>query len=583
MKKNLAKATALLLTAGMIGGTGLTAAASDVELNPAGTYPVVKDGTLEFDCFTMSMPNVEDLQTNDFTKYMEEKTGITMNFLTGGRDDWSDKLNLMLQSNDYPDVILGVSPDLAKYGVKEGMIIPLDDYLTEENVPNYLKMMEPYGLDMTKEADGKIYSLADINVCYHCQYGRKMWVNKRYLDEMGIDVPTTTDEFYDACKKFLEYKPNGVAIGGAAQGWYSRMQDWLIDAFVLMPNTSYTTSQKDTIALNTDTNEIECVATDDRYKEAMKWIKSLYDLGAIYDGDFTQTGEQLKTLVNQADEPVLFFTAGTISDMIDASSNPDFYKDYECMAPIAGPDGTRIAFQTPNPGVNGGAFCITDKCENPEAALRWVDFFYSETGDLCSQYGADEGTDWVLNPEGKVGLNGEPAKYEVLNLYSAETQNHDWQDIGIRVAPADYRLGQAVDPDVDVHSTAGLEKLLYDASAELYAPYAGTSNIKLFDEMKLTDEESTNISVIAVEVADFIESDSVAFMTGAKDIDSEWDSFKDSLDKAGLQDLIAVYQEAYARSSEGDETEATTEAAAETEAATEAAETTAETETETAA
>ena len=54
MKKNLAKATALLLTAGMLGGTGITAAASDVELNPGGTYPVVKDGTLEFDCFTMS-------------------------------------------------------------------------------------------------------------------------------------------------------------------------------------------------------------------------------------------------------------------------------------------------------------------------------------------------------------------------------------------------------------------------------------------------------------------------------------------------------------------------------------------------
>ena len=199
--------------------------------------------------------------------------------------------------------------------------------------------------------------------------------------------------------------------------------------------------------------------------------------------------------------------------------------------------------------------------------------FYSEIGDLCSQYGADEGTDWVLNPEGKVGLDGQPAKYEVLNLYSAETQNHDWQDIGIRVAPADYRLGQAVDPDVDVTTAEGLEKLLYDASAELYEPYAGTGNIKLFDEMKLTDEESTNISVIAVEVADIIESDSVAFMTGAKDIDSEWDSFKDSLDKAGLQDLIAVYQEAYARSSQGDETEA----------ATETAETVAETETETAA
>ena len=73
------------------------------------------------------------------------------------------------------------------------------------------------------------------------------------------------------------------------------------------------------------------------------------------------------------------------------------------------------------------------------------------------------------------------------------------------MAPADYRLGQAVDPDVDVTTAGGLEKLLYDASAELYEPYAGTGNIKLFDEMKLTDEESTNISVIAVEVADIIE------------------------------------------------------------------------------
>ena len=113
----------------------------------------------------------------------------------------------------------------------------------------------------------------------------------------------------------------------------------------------------------------------------------------------------------------------------------------------------------PNYGVSSGAVVITDNCPSPEAALRWCDFFYSETGDLCSQYGADEGEDWVLNPEGKVGLNGEPALYEVLNVYSAETQNHDWQDVGIRVAPEDYRLGQAVDADVDPYSAEGLEKL----------------------------------------------------------------------------------------------------------------------------
>lgn len=552
MRKNLAKATSLLLTVSMLSGLGTTtvfAKGKEVELNPAGTYPIVKDGEeLEFDVFTMSMPNVEDLQTNDFTKYMEEKTGIKMNFLTGGRDDWKDKLNMMLQSGDYPDIILGVSPDLAKFGVKEEMIIPLDEYLTEENLPNYLKLMENYDINVTRETDGQIYSLAGMNVCYHCQYGRKMWVNKRYLDEMGCEIPTTTEEFYDVCKQFMEYKPNGIAVAGAAAGWFSRMQDWLINAFVRMPGKSSTLAVRDTIAMNKDTGEMVCVATDDRYKEAMKWINSLYELGAIYDGDFTQTGEQMKTLVNQPDEPVLFFTAGTISDAIDPTTNPDFYKDYVCMAPIAGPDGTQIAYKSPNPGVSGGAFEITDVCENPEAALRWVDFFYSEIGDLCSQFGPEEGTDWVLNPEGKVGLNGEPAKYEILNAYTSETQNHDWQDIGIRVAPAEYRLGQATDPDVDVQTIAGLEKLLYDASEQLYAPYGENGDIVELDEMKLTDSEATDVAVIGVEIEKLIEENSVAFMTGAKDVEKEWDSFKDALDKAGLQDLIEIYNVAYERS-----------------------------------
>lgn len=549
MKKNFAKATALCLTVGML--TGLcttTVSAKEVELNPAGTYPIVKDGELEFDVFTMSMPNVEDLQTNDFTKFLEEKTGIIMNFQTGGRDDWEDKLNMMLQSGDYPDIIFGVSPNIAKFGVKEGMFIPLDEYLTEENVPNYLKMMENFDINVTRETDGQIYSLADMNVCYHCQYGRKMWVNQRYLEEMGCEIPTTTDEFYEVCKKFMEYKPNGVAVAGAAQGWFSRMQDWLINAFVRMPGKSYTLNVRDTVAMNKDSGEMVCVATDDRYKEAMKWINSLYELGAIYDGDFTQTGEQMKTLVNQPDEPVLFFTSGTISDAIDPTTNPDFYKDYVCMAPIKGPDGTQIAFKAPNPGVGAGAFVITDTCENPEAALRWVDFFYSETGDLCSQYGAEEGTDWVLNPEGKLGLDGQPAKYEVLNAYTSETQNHDWQNIGIRVAPAEYRLGQAVDQDVDIHTIGGLEKLLYDASEQLYAPYGENGDIQELDELKLTDAEATDVAVIGVEIEKIIEESSVAFMTGAKDVEADWDSYKESLDKAGLKDLLEIYKVAYERS-----------------------------------
>ncbi|WP_130836242.1 extracellular solute-binding protein [Lachnoclostridium sp. Marseille-P6806] len=513
-------------------------------------YPVA-DEPVNLSVFTMSMPNVTDLSTNDFTMYLEKLTGVHLEFQTGSRDDWREKLNLALSSGDYPDVILGVNPDLAKYGCEEGIIIPLDDYLTEENCPNYMKMFGDQ-LDLSREADGKIYSLLSTNDCYHCKYAGKMWINATYLEELGVDMPGTTAEFADVCAKFLEKYPTGIAVGGTevGSGWHSFFQEWMMNSFLLYPGGSYTLGIYDYTAVNKD-GKIVCAATDERYRDFLAYAHELYEAGAIYEGDFTQTQEQLKTLVNNPEQsPVLCMPEGTISDYIDVVSNPDLYKQYVTLPPLEGPDGVRLATYYKYSAVGSGAFMITDKCKDPAAALKWVDFFYSTKGDLCSQYGADEGVDWVMAPEGKVGLNGEPAMYEVLNGYSGEPQNHDWQDIGIRVAPEAYRLGQATDPTVDPYGPDGLEKLLYDASKENYAPYGQTaenSDLDVLPEMKLTAEESSSVATIGVEVDKIIKESQVAFIMGTQDLDAGWDAYLKSLDAAGLQDLLAAYQTVYDR------------------------------------
>ena len=462
MKKRAMRIVAVAAAATMVVGSVAPVYAKkkdkEVKLTEAGTYPIVPEGEeLTLTCFTMTMPNVENFETNDFTKYLEDLTGVHIEWVTAGRDDWQEKLNMMLSSGDYPDMLLGLSPDLAKFGVKEQIIVPMDEYINEENMPNYMKL---YGdrLDLSRETDGQIYSLIAENDCYHCSYGRKMWINTKHLEEMGVEMPTTTDEFLEVCKKFKEYKPDGIAVLGSApgQGWYSEFENFLMGSFILPPSTSYTLDRRDKTAVTWD-GEIVCVAQDDRYREFLKYANTLYNEGALYDGDFTQTEEQMKSIINQDGAPVLAFTTGTISNCIDVTSNPDLYAQYEAMSPLKGPDGTQLTTYFKYLSINDGNFSITDTCKSPEAALRWADFFYSEIGDLASQYGADEGKDWVLNPEGKFGLNGEPAKYEILNKYSAETQNHDWQDLGIRVAPAEYRLGAAVEQDVDVKGPDGLE------------------------------------------------------------------------------------------------------------------------------
>ena len=68
----------IAMSAGLLAGCGFFQRRRlrlRVRLNDAGTYPIVKDGTIDMTMFTMSMPNVEDFATNDFTKVYGRKDG----------------------------------------------------------------------------------------------------------------------------------------------------------------------------------------------------------------------------------------------------------------------------------------------------------------------------------------------------------------------------------------------------------------------------------------------------------------------------------------------------------------------------
>ncbi len=545
--RKFTKAAAMLCAAAMVfPSASVFAAAEDggaSELTEVGTYPISEE-TLEFTMFRTSMPNVEDFQTNDFTKYMEDLTNIKFTFESASRDDRKEKLNMEFNTDTYPDVIMHYAPDAAKWGVEEGILIQLDD-LIYENMPNYVERMGDY-IDQTRQTDGHIYQIAGLNDCYHCMYGRKMWVNTHYLEEMGVDVPETTQEFYDVCKKFVETYPDKIAIGGASSGWYVDFVAWLMGSFTL------DSGEYGKIALTPEGKMISA-ATTDEWREGLRYIKSLYDIGAIYDGNFTQDAEQLRTIMNQEDVPVLFVPFGTISDGIDADANNEVYRQYQCIAPLEGPDGTRLTAYFKYSGLEEGSVSITDHCSNPAAVLRWVDYFFSEKGDISAQFGADEGTDWVWEPnDGSVGLNGEPAMYKIADdkQYSSDVQNHDWQDLVVRYAPADYRLGAATDPDVDLGTTAGLEKLLYLATKEKMEPYGQNpenGDLDVLPSLKFTADEASDLQTIQVEVQNYINSSKVEFITGVKSLDDDWDTYLEELDNCGLQTMIDYYQAAYDR------------------------------------
>lgn len=531
------------------GSSGASQGGDTSILNEVGTYPLVND-PIHMTMFRLNMPNVEDFATNDFTKFMEEKTNVIFDFSGANQDTADETLNLTMSSKPLPDVFLFATPNVAKYGVKEKLLLPIED-LIDDNMPNFKAYLEknPDLLGAITQPDGHIYGLPAINECYHCKYRNKMWVNTAHLKEMGVEMPTTTEEFKDVLQKYKETNPNGVGITGSIAGWGQQFEDWITNAFILDPGIT-TTTLPAKMVLSKD-KQVVSIATTDAYRESLKFMNELWDMGVIYEGTFTQNYEQYRSLMNESGDPVLFAPFGTISDAYDVNARPESYANYEVIPPITGPEGVRNATYFMHDGVGRDNFVISVDCEYPELALRWVDYFYTMEGYLSQQFGAEEGKDWVLKPEGKVGLNGEPALYEVLNPYSSDTQNHDWQDLGLSFATNEIRLGSATDPNVDVKGPNGLEKLLFDETKEKCEPYGqdDNSDYQVCPKIQLTPEEQTALEQTIVDVNKYLNENRTNFINGSWDVndDAKWQEYLDGFESIGLNKILETYQTAYDR------------------------------------
>lgn len=549
-KKAVKQSAALLLSAVMAlnlaacgekGGEQVSAADSKSILNEVGTYPIVKE-PVTLTMMIMSKPWIEDYNTNDFTKYLEDLTGIHLKIEAVDWDNSNEKINLAISGGDYPDIIMSLAPDAVKYGVKEKVFLPLND-LIEPNMPNFMSNMKDY-LDTVKQSDGNIYGIPELNEAYHMYYPDKLWADTWKMKQLGIKPPTNTAELYDACKSYLEQEPNGICFADWNKGL---TLNWIMNAFILTPNDEH--NDNSTVkAIVSPEGKVVSAATQDAYKEGLKYLKSLYDIGAIYEGNFSNTEDSLKSLINQEGEPVLFFPRNYSAAYIDSTASNELYSHYEVLPPIEGSTGIR---QTPfyrYDSILENRFVITDHCKYPEAALRLCDWFFTDKNDLIAQYGSEEGTDWVWQPKGMVGIDGGPAMYDILNPYSTEVQNHDWQVTGMLYASSAFRLGQAMPPDLDKYNPQALEKLLYEETKtkmEPYGPQKGGYDI--LPILHLTSEEKDTISVPMVEAGAYIKESEIAFITGKMDIDADWTSYLSKLDSMGLQKILDAYQAAYDR------------------------------------
>lgn len=132
-------------------------------------------------------------------------------FLSG--DGGSEALSLRFAAGDYPEVIMGnylQTTDVSKYAAN-GILIPLDEYINETDTPNLYNFFQKYprSAAANRLPDGHMYSLFQFEE-FEPQYVENVFfINKVWLDKLGLEIPTTTDELKEVLRAFKTSDPNG--------------------------------------------------------------------------------------------------------------------------------------------------------------------------------------------------------------------------------------------------------------------------------------------------------------------------------------------------------------------------------------
>ncbi|MCL2056946.1 MAG: extracellular solute-binding protein, partial [Oscillospiraceae bacterium] len=358
---------------------------------------------------------IEDFGSNLYKRWLEGQTGliIEMEWLPAGNAEQAVKLALAAGDN-LPDAYVGFgstgyelfqNPNIQLYG-EAGVIIPLGELIEQYGVhtKKLFDELPEYSIrEFMTSADGNIYFMPGFSSSLITRHRQMMWVNKGWMDELGLSAPTTTDGFRDLLRAFRDRSPDSIPMAGTEDFYGKQAYDWIINAFI------YNATNNSRLLL--ENGAVSFAPIRDEWREALVYMRELYDEGLYSPLSFTQDNQQLNQMANDRRDILGAFVSPGITYTV-LQNSPELMERYVGIGPVAGPKGVRLSTvftRIPRPhGV------ITSASKHPEEVFKLFDLMLSEEASLMGRYG-EHGVDWDFADEGDISIYGTPATIQIIN------------------------------------------------------------------------------------------------------------------------------------------------------------------------
>ncbi len=535
--------TAMAASMTACGGSKQSAAVNDGEAN-------TDTSQTEFSIMGGMSALSKGYDKNEVLNKLQEDAGIKIDWNTMS-DSLAEQVNVRIAGGDLPDAFMGVgfsNYDLTNYG-DDGTFIDLTPYLTEEYMPNLAKILEehPEIKSAITMSDGKIYGLPAAEKMGTAGIGAEedysiytipqfSMINKAWLDDLGLPVPTTLDELKTALQAFKDNDMSAKYYGndaGSTIPMSTGFDQWCWGQNIFYAGFGFTNWTNDVIndLVLGDDGKVNFVSDDDNYREALTYFHDWYADGLMDPEMFSQSDTQLMAKCSQGYVGVS--TWWYIEELMG-----EYAKDYVFLPVLDGPDGTHNVTVRTGGGTNSGNLSITSSCESPANLLKFFDAWYAPETVMQLQYGPI-GTYFTEQDENGVWQSITDAESQEKFGKSAGELKSENEVYGPKLILSDY-----YDTTFKMEDRA-IERLT-DLN-DFWMPYVD-STVTYPVDCVYTEDELETIDQYKTDFENTVAENEGLWIKNGGPTDEEWNAYVTTLkESCGMDELLEVYQNAYDR------------------------------------
>lgn len=488
-------------------------------------------------------PYIQDFDTNYYKLWLEEQTGLKLEFCVFPEEYTAEYLDRMFKSGNITvDAVFSFPGTenparanliLQEYG-KLGYILPLNGYIENSAFMQklFLDFWEYDLKSVLTSPDGNIYYMPGLDTSYKAEYSQVLWINNGWLKALGLEIPQTIGDLHTVLEAFKKGDPNGnglhdeIALAGSRDIHGEQAYNFILNAFVY--------NDPENSRMLVENGVVRFAPFTQQWRRGVQYLHDLYSGGLLDHFQFTLDHGQFVQLANDPRDLLGAFTGASITDVL-LQSSPEVLSNFIRVAPLKGSGGTQYStVNTPLPSANG---IITCACKNPEAVYRLFERMLSEDAFLIGRYG-QEGADWEHSRIGDLDVMGGQATINIKNQLWNKVQNKHLLELGPFRTYTKYANGVRWN---------GIESDQEAADARAYHLYSQFRPDEYLRTILFEGEKAESLIDIKTNVDEYTDEMLVRFITGSLDpySDTAWNGYIETYQTLGIKTLISAAQNSY--------------------------------------